>query len=266
MSESVIMFTEQSRNPDDYSSFHSNLRTPFTQYATLLIDSLTTVACFEVLNTEDFLTFTHMVEDTLTTETITFEESFSDLNAESFATLLNELTKTKGITCAVDYTNRIRFTSEEPFTLTYASYNVRLLLGIYDVSFPINSVGGVIQCPAVGHYLSTPILYLIGTIGGKVYVNDKNGYKNRRVLMRINNSFSANFPVIANNADFRCYCLSNDLSSIDFELRDAHFRKVKLLSPLFICGQITGDTAAETIYTGMMLPPELMQQQQSQEG
>ena len=103
------------------------------------------------------------------------------------------------------------------------------------------------------------IIYLIGSIGGKCFVKDRdgNGYKNQRVLMRINNSFSANFPVIANNAEFRVYCLSNDLSSIDFELVDARFRKVKLLCPMYICGTIIGDTAAETIWTGM-IPPQIL--------
>ena len=45
----VIKFTEHSRDPDDYSKIHANLRVPFTQYSTLVIDSLTTTAAIEVL-------------------------------------------------------------------------------------------------------------------------------------------------------------------------------------------------------------------------
>jgi len=182
-----------------------------------MIDSLTTYACFEVLNADDYLTF----NVSGTGLTLTFDESYSDLNAESLATLLDEKLKNYDIDCSVDYTNRIRFNYNGNFALTDASYNVRTLLGIYDQSLPISSVGGVVQCSAVGHYLSTPILYLIGSIGGKCFIKDDNGYKNQRVLMRINNSFSANFPVIANNGEFKVYTLSNDLSNIDFELVDA---------------------------------------------
>ena len=53
------------------------------------------------------------------------------------------------------------------------------------------------------------------------------------------------------------YCLSNDLSNIDFELVDARFKKVKLLCPMYLCGTIIGDSAAETIWTGM-IPPQIL--------
>lgn len=257
MNEAVVKFTEFSKNPDNYEQIHANLRIPYTQYSTLIIDSLTTYACFEVLGVNDYLKFNKNGSEVV----LTFDEGYSDLNAESFATLLDDLLKSENIGCSVDMTNRIKFTCENDLSLIDASYNVRTLLGIYDQSLPISSVGGVVQCSAVGHYLSTPILYLIGSIGGKCFIKDGNGYKNQRVLMRINNSFSANFPVIANNGEFKVYTLSNDLSNIDFELVDARFHKIKLLSPMYLCGSVIGDVGAETIYTGM-IPPQLFEEQQ----
>ena len=53
----VIKFTEHSNNPNNYGTIHANLKTPFTQFSTLMIDSLTTNACFEVLNENDYITF-----------------------------------------------------------------------------------------------------------------------------------------------------------------------------------------------------------------
>ena len=259
MNDTVVKFTEFSKNPNNYEDIHANLRVPYTQYSTLVIDSLTTNACFEVLNTNDYLKF----DKSGTIIMVTFSEPYSDLNAESFATLLDGLLSSYDIDCTADFTNRIRFTCVgEVFSIIDASYNVKTLLGIYDQTLPIISNGGVIQCASVGHYLSTPILYLIGSIGGKCFIKEGDGYKNQRVLMRINNSFSANFPVIANNAEFKVYTLSSDLSSIDFELVDARFKKVKLLSPMYLCGTVIGDLNAETIYTGMMIPQELYGQNQ----
>ena len=259
MSETTIKFTEFSKDSSNYEQIHANLRVPYTQYSTLVIDSLTTKACFEVLNKEDFLLFRKDWIEIL----VRFQESYSDLNAETFALLLNEDLKDYSISCNVDYTNRIRFSAEGEFSLIDASYNVKLLLGIYDETLPLVSKDGVLQCAAVGQFLSTSILYLIGSIGSKCYVKDReeNGYKNRRVLMRINNSFSANFPVIANNAEFRVYCLSNDLSNIDFELVDARFHKVKLLCPMYLCGTIIGDVNAETMWLGMV-PPQIVNEGQ----
>lgn len=256
MNDTIIKFTEFSKNPNSYEQIHANLRVPYTQYSTLIIDSLTTNACFEVLNANDYLKF----DVAGTVKTLTFDEPYSDLNAESFATLLDEKLKPDNIGCSVDYTNRIRFNYESDFSLIDASYNVKTLLGIFDETLPINSINGVIQCSAVGQYLSTSILYLIGSIGGKCYIKENEGYKNQRVLMRINNSFSANFPVIANNAEFKVYTLSNDLSNIDFELVDARFKPVKLLCPMYLCGTVIGNVEAETLWTGMMIPQELIQE------
>ena len=261
MSETTIKFTEFSKDVNEYEHIHANLRVPYTQFSTLVIDSLTTKACFEILNAEDYLKLRKGGVDIR----VQFEESYSDLNAETFSVVLNDLLKDSGINCSVDMTNRIKFYSTEEFSLEDASYNVKMLLGVFDQTLPLNSVNKEIHCAAVGNYLSTSILYLIGSIGGKCYVKDskENGQINQRVLMRINNSFSANFPVIANNAEFRVYCLSNDLSSIDFELVDARFKKVKLLCPMYICGTVIGDTAAETIWTGMTVPQMLKSDEQA---
>ena len=265
----VIKFTEHSRNPSNYGKLHANLRTPFTQYATLIIDSLTTNACIEVLNSSDYIVFNDL-NDHITT--IMFNDSYTSLNANTVSTLLNDLLSAANSTIRtiVDNTNRIVFINDSVFQIQECSYNVKSVFGLYDQQLPINAspctipgsnevVNGssvyAVQCLSVGNYLSTPILYLLASIGEKCFINDN---ANRKILMRINNSYSANFPVIANNAEFSTYALSNDFSDITFELVDAEFRPVKLLSPMYLCGTITGDIKAETINTSILLTPEMM--------
>ena len=262
MNETTIKFTEFSKDPNDYGKIHANLKVPYTQYSTLIIDCLTTNACFEVLNSDDYLKFKKGKEEII----VKFTESYSDLNSETLAMLLHDMLADKEIECSVDLTNRIKFKCPVKFSLIECSYNLKLLLGIYDQNLPLEcDEEKEIYCLAVGHYLSTPILYLIASIGGKCFVKNGNGYSNQRVLMRINNSFSPNFPVIANNAEFKVYSLSNDLSDIEFELVDARFKKVKLLTPLYLCGTITGNVEAETIYTGM-IPPLWIQKGGNEKG
>ena len=254
----VCKFTQHSVDPNNYNKIHANLRTPFTQYSTLVIDSLTTNCCIEVLNPNDYI----VVNDVL----IHFNESYSSLNSETVSNLLNDLLSNANIavTTYVDNTNRINFVSNNSFTINDCSYNVSQILGLYDVSLPLTSVleddKYELRCVSVGHYLSTPILYLLATIGEKCFINDS---ANRKILMRINNSYSANFPVISNNAEFSTYCLSNDFSDITFELVDANFKPVKLLSPMYLCGTITGDPKAETINTSRIVTPEMIGNVQS---
>lgn len=275
----VIKFTEHSNNPNNYGLIHSNLKTPYTQFSTLMIDSLTSNACFEVLNENDYITFneTNINEEEEETNEIIIKpvESYSDLNASSVSTLLNDLlnANSSSIRTIVDNTNRIVFTNDLPFVITSYSYRMGLILGLFDMKPPLNSTIATIEneevnaikCLSVGAFLSTAILYLIGSIGEKCYINNETGRTNKRILMRINNSYSANFPVISNNAEFSVYALSNDFSDITFELVDANFQPVKLLSPLYLTGTLTGDVKGETINTSIFITPEMMGKNNNEE-
>ena len=261
--ELVVKFTEHSQDPNNYAILHANLRTPYTQYSTLVIDSLTTTCCFEVLNSDDYIKFNETKDGTQTNLTIQLSESYSSLNAETVSNLLNDLLNNAGskIQTIVDNTNRIVFKSESPFSIVSASYRMKDVLGIFDQQLPIVAIETVneeinytLQCLSVGNFLSTAILYLIASIGDKVFINSESGRTNKKILMRINNSYSANFPIIANNAEFSVYSLSNDYSDITFELVDGNFRPIKLLSPLYLTGTITGDVKAETISLSPFVP------------
>ena len=265
----VCKFTERSDNPDNYGVIHANLKTPFTQYSTLTIDSLTTNACFEVLNESDYIIFEETNEEEETNQiTIKPNEKYSDLNSSSVSTMINDLlnVNASAIRTVTDNTNRIVFKNQYPFQIIDCSYNMRLILGLYDQTFPIESVQtieeaqtiNIIQCLSVGCYLSTAILYLIANIGDKCFINGKSGRVGKRILMRINNSYSANFPVIANNAEFSTYALSNDFSDITFQLVDGNLKPIKLLSPMYLTGSLTADVNSETINTGILITPEMM--------
>ena len=262
----VIKFTEKSRNSNDYSKLHTNLKTPYTQFSTLVIDSLTTNACFEVLNTNDYIVLTINNE----TKSLYMADNYSSLNAETVSNLLNQLFSANQVTITtfVDNTNRMVFISNSSFSIDACSYNISIVLGLNEQALPItsehiivkNTLVHAIRCLSVGNYLSTPILYLLGSIGEKCFINDRG---NRKILMRINNSYSANFPVIANNAEFSTYALSNDFSDITFELVDANFKPIKLLCPMYLCGTLTGDPKAETINTSITITPEMLGQAQA---
>ncbi len=52
--------------------------------------------------------------------------------------------------------------------------------------------------------------------------------------MRLNNSYSAAYPIFATNGDFIVKVLSTDLSDMRFTLVDANYVEVKLLNPMYI--------------------------------
>ena len=92
---------------------------------------------------------------------------------------------------------------------------------------------------SVGFTLSTPVLYLLSNVGAKTFKNkfddaDKSYMATLRTDMRINNSFSANFPIISGNSDFQTIIKSNKLLNEMFWLVDANLKGMTLLSPLYI--------------------------------
>ena len=177
--------------------------------------------------------------------TLNFKSSYTNLNVESFVELLKEQTSSIGIIPEIDYTGRIILTSKlYNFMITNASYNVIQLLGIYNQTLPISGEhkngSWSLACSSVGNYLSTPILYLVSNIGKSSFRNLNDAMNVSKIILRINNAFSADYPIVVSNADFEVVINSNDLSCAQFTLVDANMHEIKLLSPMYITIAIHG--------------------------
>ena len=106
---------------------------------------------------------------------------------------------------------------------------------MYNTIFPIRvDENSVYIVPSVGFLLSTQVLYLIFNLGARCFQSGARNLSDQKVVMRINNSFMSNLPIISNNVEFTTYVVSNSLSDIIFKLVDANFHSIKLLSPIYI--------------------------------
>ena len=61
------------------------------------------------------------------------------------------------------------------------------------------------------------------------------------VCMCLNNSYSASYPIIAQQGEIITRCAINATSDLFFILVDANMREIKLLNPMYITVQITPD-------------------------
>ena len=86
----------------------------------------------------------------------------------------------------------------------------------------------------MGNYLSTPVLYLVSNVGKSSFRNLHENISISRIILRINNSFSANYPIIVTNADFEVDIPSCDLGNVQLTLVDSNMREVHLLNPIYI--------------------------------
>ena len=108
---------------------------------------------------------------------------------------------------------------------------------------------------SVGYMLSTPILYLLTNVGNSIFYNEMRNQKKLQcgtVCMCLNNSYSASYPIIAQQAEITTKCAINATSDIYFILVDANMREVKLLNPMYITVQITA-VEGESITPGVGL-------------
>lgn len=253
MFNETIDYTICSYDPEHYNRIDVNLPSPQTRNAKMIITSLTTKCSIVVLNNDDFIQITviRKEKDEVLNEfkrfnyTLNFKSSYTNLNVESFVELLKEQTSSIGIIPEIDYTGRIILTSKlYNFMITNASYNVIQLLGIYNQTLPISGEhkngSWSLACSSVGNYLSTPILYLVSNIGKSSFRNLNDAMNVSKIILRINNAFSADYPIVVSNADFEVVINSNDLSCAQFTLVDANMHEIKLLSPMYITIAIHG--------------------------
>lgn len=235
-----IDYTVCSEDPEHYNRISANLMSPPTFLARIIVTSLTAKCSIVVLNDKDFIT--------INKKTYYFTDSFTEMTVDGFRDLLAQLIREDGFIVSLKYTQQINIAHTEPFTIDNASYNVRLLCGYYNTFIPIKSEyiaegNYSITSESVGYYLSTPILYLVSNIGKQSYRTGNRSefdMAGSKILMRINNSYSANYPIVANNGDFSTEVVSNDLSDARFVLVDANMHELNLLCPIYISINITG--------------------------
>ena len=93
------------------------------------------------------------------------------------------------------------------------------------------------NAPAVRYMLSTPILYLLTSVGAPVFFNEmqnEDKMQCRTISMVLNNSYSSSFPIVAQQREIITRTPLNFTLNINFWLVDANMREIKLLNPLYI--------------------------------
>ena len=255
MFSGLIDYTVSSSDPNNYNKIFCNLTAPSTKYSIMTITCLTTNCNIVVLDKGDYI-----VMDGIKYE---FNDAYTNMNIEGFVELLRDITikdkqedetmkndkvilSVNGVDLYIDNTGRLCFTSDREFEINDASYNVKMITGMYHMNLPLKAKHDgasneyKLQALSAGFNLLSPVLYLTSNVSIKSYrnVDDDCSMTGAKIVMRVNNSFQPSMPIINNNADFETVLLSNDLSMLEFRLVDANLHDVHLLSPLYLSVQV----------------------------
>ena len=213
------------------------------KYTAIRCDAFTSNCNIRVLNSKDYMMMTIGNKPV----TIYFED-WSNLNVETFSELLNMKLNSYGVKCNIDNCNCYYFECNELFWFNDVSYNVKLLLGLYSKKddeikaekLKAEYVGNSIYrlcIKSVGMFLSTPVLNLVSNIGDAALRNSTDDIVNIQAcntILRINNSFSPNVPIVANGDGKTSIIPSGYVSGALFVLLDANMHQVDLLNPMYI--------------------------------
>ena len=266
MKTNDFIYTVNSTDYNHYNRIFCNLEPPTTEYSTFTVTELTTKCSILILSTADYFT--------INDKQYFFQNDYTDLNSESFVEIVDDMIANDGYYCELDTASRIHFFAANEFILGEMTYNCRLLFGLVDIALPIYSKEDPeietdnkqeIIIPTVGFTLSTPVLYLLSNIGSKTFKNNEQNaayQSSLKTAMRLNNSYSANYPIVSGNSDFQSVIKSNDLTNCQFMLVDANLHEITLLSPLYITLHITGiEEEDKNIYALMMNQQQAQQSQ-----
>ena len=244
----------------------------YYEKVSVCVTSLVTNCNIRILNQHDYIEFV-CIDDEVGGVVNKFyfgEWTTSYLrNAEGLISIMSDTLKEWGIEPYASKCGTITFCSTKQFYITDCTYNVKLVMGLYNrigdnnisADNPLQAVkcsldeyikiygkelGGqiyellgdsyVLEIKSMGMFLTTPVLYLLSNIGSTAYRGDA-GKENMQccvVVMRVLNSFCEGMPIVANNGEFVQTIPSNSITGATFRLVDANMADVDLLNPMYI--------------------------------
>ena len=211
------------------------------------INSLSTIASFSMTTPDDYL----IIETTINEELVELRLNFTDHGAYELRTLAHELNNLfEGqllsvedgppieIMISMDSTNRLIFTANKEFSIKEASHNVKLLLGLYHSTLPINSSTKTIRMPSVSYISLGNVLYLTARTDFVSMVNTDEKEIARSIAYKTNELLYPGYPINSKIPGQWSIIHSDQLGSLEFQLVDFQLVPVVLHAPLFITLEI----------------------------
>ena len=268
------IYTINSTDKEHYNRILASLDIPNTEYCIFQVSELTTKCSILILTKNDYFTINgkqyYFITDYTDLSSESFVEIVDDMIANDgyyceldTASRIHFFAENEFVINDMSYNCKLLFGLHDIETPLYSKYNPDLqpiTITITETTTEIvtdetgeeeeiteentttitKNVNQEILIDSVGFTLSTPVLFLLSNVGERTFknnlVNDKNKsyVSTLKTAMRINNSFSANYPIVSGNSDFETIVKSNDLTNISFILVDANLHEINLLSPLYI--------------------------------
>jgi hypothetical protein len=139
----VLNYTIESDDPNNYSLIQTWLPNPATPFTKLTVTALTTQCSIVVIDQDDYIA--------IDGRKYYVDEEYSNLNAESVVGILERMLLGSGVEVNLLPSNRLEFIGSHYFIIDDATYNMKLVTGLYNTEFPV-STDGMYSVQSIGFY------------------------------------------------------------------------------------------------------------------
>ena len=228
-----------SNDPNNYSTvkFTSQAISKSNTSVMYRINSVSFIASFSITTEQDYLD--------ISTQSQIHRISFQDKGRYEVSDLQLLLTTQLGEGWNISFNDRgvLQIEGPEEFNIVDASHNIKILLGLYHTTLPIQSHSKIITMPSVPYRSYGNVLYLTARTDMICSVNDKDGKEESlSIAYKTNEILYPGFPVMCKIPSQWSIINSSQLNQLEFTLVDFQFHPVKLHSPLYITLELTSLT------------------------
>ncbi len=146
-------------------------------------------------------------------------------------------------------TSLIEISSTQPITILNASHRVKLLLGLYHMEFPIESIpyttGYKIISKSIPYFEQGPIFYLMSRTDAICTTNARGQEETQSIVFKTMELIINTYPIASFNHGNWFKIKSSQLQQMKFILVDFMLEPVVLHSPLYITLEIIRETTLQ---------------------
>ena len=202
------------------------------------INSLSFIANFSITTNDDYL----IIESGNQTYNIIFPDKGNYYNIVYDLNQLFAAYEIEGYNFNTNDRGQLILEGPQEFSIINASHNVKLLLGLYHTTLPINSnpkinseTQHMITMPSIPYKSYGNVLYLTARTDMICSVNNKDGNEESlSIAYKTNEILYPGFPVMCKIPNQWSIINTSQLNQLEFTLVDFQFNPVKLHSPLYI--------------------------------
>ena len=232
MTQKSITYQIFSHDPDRYGTVSFCPTIPWnTSRVEYKVTNLNTYCNFLITTKDDYLIIEDKESQIRAHYNLTDRTSY---DIDELPSMLTDMFSDSGVTATMNECGCLVLTGTHEFKITECSHRVKLLLGLYNLKLPIESVNGTIVCSSTPQLTYANVLYLKSYQGNPVglMINEQNYHA--PCIYRVNQFLKPGLPVISNVKGDRIIVNAEAAKNITMELVDFMYEPIVLKSPMFV--------------------------------